>query len=66
MVQIIQINFLLCKTEAGENRVGSRRKRENERQREADKGSERQSIEVNMKWRGLRNDSWKRTPEFFK
>jgi len=42
--------------EWGENR------REREREREADYGSEGQSIGDNQKWRGLRNDFWKGHP----
>ncbi len=56
MMPVIQINFLLYKIKAGKNRVGSKRKKEKERQREADKGSERQSVGENKKWCGLRND----------
>ncbi len=36
MIAIIQINFLLYKTEAGKNRVRSKQKRERDRQREGD------------------------------
>ncbi len=67
MMPVIQINnHLLYHTEAGKNRVGRKQKREKERQRGADLWSERQSIEENWKWPGLRNDHWKRTPKYFK
>jgi hypothetical protein len=46
--------------EAGKNGVGSEWKRGRGRKREADKGSERQSLGENLKQRGLRNDGWKR------
>ncbi len=65
MIPMIQNNFILYKTEAGKNRVGSKRKRERDRQRGVDLGGERRSIGENMKWRGLRNDHWKKTPEYF-
>ncbi len=64
MIPIIQINFLLCKTEVGKNRVGSKQERGKERKRGLDQESERQSIGENWKWRVLRNDHWKR-PEVF-
>jgi hypothetical protein len=66
MMPLIQIDLLLYKTEAGNKGVGSKQKRGRERQRGADKGSERWSILDNKKWRGLRKDHWKRTPEYFK
>ncbi len=46
--------------EAGKNGVGSAQERGRERKRGADWASERRSIGENQKWRGLRNDCWKR------
>jgi hypothetical protein len=51
---LAQINFFLYKTEAGKNRVWNRQERGRGRNREADKGSRRQSIGENRKQRGLR------------
>ena len=48
--------------EAGKNGVGSEWKRGRGRKREADKGSERQNLGDNIKWRGLRIDHRKRQP----
>jgi hypothetical protein len=46
--------------EKGKNRMGSKLKRGREKKREADCRRERQSLRENLKWRGLRNDHWKR------
>ncbi len=51
---------------ACKDRVGNKRKRKKERQRETDYLSERQSIGEFWKQGGLENDHWKRTPEYFK
>jgi len=68
MMPIIQINFVLYKMEARKDGVGREQesRRERERKRETDRESEGWSIGDNCKWRGLRNDHWKRHPEYLK